>query len=1078
MAIALAGSSDGNNIAKSKSTPSPSPATASTSATSASSTTPITTTAAATTAKTDKPTPMSQERVMSDPCSICTDGQGTRENPLVYCDGCNLAAHKACYGILKVPDGDWFCRRCEAAISQDDISCELCPSKGGAFKKTANGKWAHVVCALYIPEVKFKDVETMEPILTEEVPPERFTKSCFICTEKGNSSSASSGGAVIDCHKNGCKQSFHVTCAQEARLLCEQTDRNNKGDLVYCGFCRHHFRKSKTSKKQSTNPTANTSNSSSGKLNSSSSLLDSASDSSQDNDSRNHRTSGKDDKTTDSIKNSATTATSTVTKPAMPTTTTTSTNPTLATPSTSSSSSPKANSEIQTTKATTLSILSKTSESDDSLNTSTSSNKTTTSSSSASSGGKTPQKKKRATKGASDALVSPQATATSTNSISNSNPSFLAKQDAYNFSPSPDISSRGGGNAKRKQLDTQLLPSSNLSISTSSPTPSNAATSSTSTTLTNIPSPALISPNLINRLAGSSPMTKTGSSTTMLKGTTQQSHPATGEVPNISLPLGQAGSLHTRHDPKKTTHSSASLLSTVVPMTLQDQTIDPPTIQNLAKPFSNTLGDNQPSTSNSQSTLPPVTNTADTNKTKPGAKTPRKKPATSATPEAPKTESKPKASRSRKAAATIPVAAPAAISTTLANGSATPTPKRGKGKNVLTNDNAILGPTGSGEGLSMTLPPLQVGKKAPVTATPSKRKSRSASNESGLVAQPTTSQPSAAKRPRKKKSDSKQSIAEQQQIPPPLSSLASQPYLPSSSNMMGPGTQGPLMINTPHMYGRLPLTSSLPSYDGSLDPNAKHHFSPNLSPYINVDPMSAPSLSRASLSRLYASTPADQNAPVNPLEDLGKAFEELRDNTWNNLSKCVLEQAQHFDLASLVGSLYVLRNENDKLANRVREATMKRDQLSAMSSRLDMPGPLLTQHLNATSPNFQQVVAGLTQSPKGLSSSISSPGSMMSKPPGPPYTLGGGPLGLSGYLDRSSPLVGQPHSSVGGIKVSSISTPSPPIGALMAQNSSNRAGLIAVNQPPYPMPNVYPSMNPMTHLGPPTSQGSSFHARQ
>lgn len=36
--------------------------------------------------------------------------------------------------------------------------------------------WAHVVCALYIPEVEFANVSTMEPIVLQSVPHERYNK--------------------------------------------------------------------------------------------------------------------------------------------------------------------------------------------------------------------------------------------------------------------------------------------------------------------------------------------------------------------------------------------------------------------------------------------------------------------------------------------------------------------------------------------------------------------------------------------------------------------------------------------------------------------------------------------------------------------------------------------------------------------------------------------------------------------------------------------------------------------------------------------------------------------------------------
>ena len=54
--------------------------------------------------------------------------------------------------------------------------CELCPSREGALKRTNNGTWAHVICALYIPEVRFGNVASMEPIILAMVPQERYLK--------------------------------------------------------------------------------------------------------------------------------------------------------------------------------------------------------------------------------------------------------------------------------------------------------------------------------------------------------------------------------------------------------------------------------------------------------------------------------------------------------------------------------------------------------------------------------------------------------------------------------------------------------------------------------------------------------------------------------------------------------------------------------------------------------------------------------------------------------------------------------------------------------------------------------------
>ncbi|XP_030321917.1 protein AF-17 isoform X2 [Calypte anna] len=176
-------------------------------------------------------------------CCVCSDERGWAENPLVYCDGhgCNVAVHQACYGIVQVPTGPWFCRKCESQERAARVRCELCPHKDGALKRTDNGGWAHVVCALYIPEVQFANVLTMEPIVLQYVPHDRFNKTCYICEEQGRESKAASG-ACMACNRHGCRQAFHVTCAQMAGLLCEE-EVLEVDNVKYCGYCKYHFNK-------------------------------------------------------------------------------------------------------------------------------------------------------------------------------------------------------------------------------------------------------------------------------------------------------------------------------------------------------------------------------------------------------------------------------------------------------------------------------------------------------------------------------------------------------------------------------------------------------------------------------------------------------------------------------------------------------------------------------------------------------------------------------------------------------------------------------------------------------------------
>ncbi|NXD11868.1 AF10 protein, partial [Nothocercus nigrocapillus] len=184
-------------------------------------------------------------------CCVCSDERGWAENPLVYCDGhgCNVAVHQACYGIVQVPTGPWFCRKCESQERAARVRCELCPHKDGALKRTDNGGWAHVVCALYIPEVQFANVATMEPIVLQSVPHDRYNKTCYICDEQGRESKAATG-ACMTCNKHGCRQAFHVTCAQFAGLLCEE-EGNGADNVQYCGYCKYHFSKLKKSKRGS-----------------------------------------------------------------------------------------------------------------------------------------------------------------------------------------------------------------------------------------------------------------------------------------------------------------------------------------------------------------------------------------------------------------------------------------------------------------------------------------------------------------------------------------------------------------------------------------------------------------------------------------------------------------------------------------------------------------------------------------------------------------------------------------------------------------------------------------------------------
>lgn len=183
-------------------------------------------------------------------CCVCADDNGWSDNPLIYCDGdnCEVAVHQGCYGIQEVPEGNWYCAKCSKAntmlpgnINEAIFCCQLCPFSYGALKKTDRNGWAHVICALYIPEVRFGDVHSMEPVILTDIPVDnaRFQKTCYICNEERPNEAKK--GACMSCNKPSCKRSFHVTCAQRKGLLCEEGAISK--NVKYCGYCESHLKK-------------------------------------------------------------------------------------------------------------------------------------------------------------------------------------------------------------------------------------------------------------------------------------------------------------------------------------------------------------------------------------------------------------------------------------------------------------------------------------------------------------------------------------------------------------------------------------------------------------------------------------------------------------------------------------------------------------------------------------------------------------------------------------------------------------------------------------------------------------------
>ena len=129
-------------------------------------------------------------------CEVCGDGNSDFGNMILFCDGCNAAVHQSCYDVTSLPKDDWFCNVCEDILMEklgvtdllhlvpketamnesgendwengsscpildrlhelrSQVYCCICGYSKGAMMPTLEpGKYAHVCCALWHPDVQ------------------------------------------------------------------------------------------------------------------------------------------------------------------------------------------------------------------------------------------------------------------------------------------------------------------------------------------------------------------------------------------------------------------------------------------------------------------------------------------------------------------------------------------------------------------------------------------------------------------------------------------------------------------------------------------------------------------------------------------------------------------------------------------------------------------------------------------------------------------------------------------------------------------------------------------------------------
>ena len=185
-------------------------------------------------------------------CDICFDGEVTPENQIIFCDTCNVAVHQGCYGIEKVPSGNYFCRACthfgidkefiaaerrrgpRTKPTRPPINCELCPRRHGAFvladsptstscepcDKPKKAKWVHVSCAKW-HGMNYVDFTTKDKIEDLSGLKSWFKGSghkCCLCD--------SGVGAMHQCRHEGCNEWLHLTCGRSIGTCSVQHGEN------------------------------------------------------------------------------------------------------------------------------------------------------------------------------------------------------------------------------------------------------------------------------------------------------------------------------------------------------------------------------------------------------------------------------------------------------------------------------------------------------------------------------------------------------------------------------------------------------------------------------------------------------------------------------------------------------------------------------------------------------------------------------------------------------------------------------------------------------------------------------------
>ena len=124
-----------------------------------------------------------------------------------------------CFGLMTLPEGDWFCDVCKSKST--DIVCGLCLCPKGVLKPTIHERdwpflrqpsygqrmWVHLYCALMMGAT-FLLGEARSLVDLSPIPMAAWQRVCSYCTQRG-------GGACAVC--NICQTAFHPECWRQVQ---------------------------------------------------------------------------------------------------------------------------------------------------------------------------------------------------------------------------------------------------------------------------------------------------------------------------------------------------------------------------------------------------------------------------------------------------------------------------------------------------------------------------------------------------------------------------------------------------------------------------------------------------------------------------------------------------------------------------------------------------------------------------------------------------------------------------------------------------------------------------------------------